>query len=101
MMEPDFLTKSFGKKWQYKSLTKDLVLMGHSYGGTTALGSADKCFQAKAVIGLDPWFFPYAGDKGLKTGDYQECLIVMTEHFPVEIKKYVTPSEFDQVADQN
>jgi len=100
IMEPNFLTSTFGKRWQYKSLTKDLVLMGHSFGGITALGAADKCFQAKAVIGLDPWFFPYAGDKGLKSGDYQETLIVMTENFPKEIKKYLTPAEYDHVADQ-
>ena len=70
IMEVDFLTKSSGKKWQYKKLTKDLVLMGHSFGGITALGAADKCFQAKAIVGLDPWFFPYNGEEGLKSGDY-------------------------------
>lgn len=36
--------------------------MGHSYGGITAHGSAARCPKAKAIISLDPWFFPHAED---------------------------------------
>lgn len=36
--------------------------MGHSYGGITVHGSAITCPKAKAVISIDPWFFPHAED---------------------------------------
>lgn len=39
---------------------EDIVLMGHSFGGVTALYSAllDLGETFKAVIGLDPWLYP-------------------------------------------
>ena len=39
----------------------DLILGGHSFGGITAITTAAKLpenSQPKAVMTLDPWFFP-------------------------------------------
>lgn len=36
--------------------------MGHSFGGITVLGAASDCTPAKAVIAMDPWFYPHAKD---------------------------------------
>lgn len=35
--------KVLGTTWENVTLTKDLVLMGHSFGGMTALGASSKC----------------------------------------------------------
>jgi dipeptidyl aminopeptidase/acylaminoacyl peptidase len=56
---------SFGPKWKLARLSDDLVIMGHSYGGITVHGSAISCPKAKAVISIDPWFFPHAEDEVL------------------------------------
>lgn len=39
---------------------EDIILMGHSFGGVTALYSSlvDTEYNFKAVIALDPWLFP-------------------------------------------
>jgi hypothetical protein len=37
--------------------------MGHSFGGITALGAAKNCEMARAVIALDPWFYPHKNDE--------------------------------------
>ena len=50
-------------------LTEDIILMGHSFGGITALGASSLCPKAKATIGLDPWFFPHKEDN-IKCGDH-------------------------------
>jgi hypothetical protein len=45
--------------------------MGHSFGGITVLGAAKKCKKAKAVIAMDPWFFPHLKDgESLGTADH-------------------------------
>jgi platelet-activating factor acetylhydrolase len=50
-------------EWSKSSLTDQLVLMGHSFGGITVYGAAKDCRQAKAIIGIDPWFYPHSKDK--------------------------------------
>lgn len=58
IMAAGFL-KSVSIDWSKAKLTKQLVLMGHSFGGITVLGAAKDCTHAVAVVGLDPWFFPH------------------------------------------
>lgn len=41
--------------------------MGHSFGGITVLGAASKCPNVKAVISMDPWFFPHSKTENLVT----------------------------------
>jgi dipeptidyl aminopeptidase/acylaminoacyl peptidase len=57
-MKPGFLG-TIDPLWSKSVLDDKLVLMGHSFGGITVLGAAENCKQAKAVISLDPWFFPH------------------------------------------
>ena len=78
-MEEGFLRGSFGQKWKDVRLTSDLVLLGHSFGGITALGVAATCDEVKAVIALDPWFFSHMFDK-IGCGD-KKFMVVLTEHF--------------------
>lgn len=54
-----WILASFGPDWKQVKLTNNLVLMGHSFGGITSLAAGEKCLQAKAIIALDPWFFPH------------------------------------------
>jgi dienelactone hydrolase len=67
-------------------LSKDLVIMGHSFGGISVLGAAADCEPAKAVIALDPWFYPHVKDS-INAADHQKSLVVMTERFPIFVKK--------------
>lgn len=59
--------------------------MGHSFGGISVFGSAKNCLQAKAVIGLDPWFYPHKDDK-IGGADHQKFLIVMNDTFPKAVR---------------
>ena len=61
VMAPGFL-KSISLDWKDAKLTRQLVLMGHSFGGITVLGAAKDCKHAVAIISLDPWFFPHKDD---------------------------------------
>jgi hypothetical protein len=69
----EVMSKSFmstlNSEWAKVTLTQDLVLMGHSFGGITALASVASCKKAKAVIVLDPWFYPHMNST-LKTSDH-------------------------------
>lgn len=76
-----WILASFGPDWKPAQFTDNLVLMGHSYGGITALGAAEQCQKAKAIVALDPWFFPHYQDE-IKAADSQQTLVVMTEDFP-------------------
>ena len=69
--------RSISLDWSRAKLTKNLVLMGHSFGGITALGAAKDCSHAVAVVGLDPWFFPHKDDQ-IGARDNQKTLIIMT-----------------------
>lgn len=60
--------------------------MGHSFGGISVLGAASDCIPAKAVIALDPWFYPRNKDR-IGSADHQKSLIIMTEYFPKAVKK--------------
>lgn len=53
-MENGFL-RSVSIDWSKCELTRDLVLMGHSFGGATVMGAVGDCPHAAAVIALDPW----------------------------------------------
>lgn len=58
VMQPGFVG-SVSLDWKNKvKLTSDLVILGHSFGGITALGAAKDCDAAKAVCVMDPWFWP-------------------------------------------
>lgn len=49
----------FGSDWKGLKLSENLIFYGHSFGGITALSAATKCEKVKAIVSLDPWFFPY------------------------------------------
>ena len=62
VMKLGFL-KTISLEWHQAKLSRNLVLMGQSFGGITVLGASADCEHAKAVISLDPWFFPKLNDK--------------------------------------
>jgi len=68
--------------------TRNIVAVGHSLGGTTAiaLGRLDK--RVAAVISLDPWYYPVQGDieKGKFKFDHNSppLLIIPTSSFPAK-----------------
>jgi hypothetical protein len=68
VMAAGFL-RSVSIDWTDARLTKQLVLMGHSFGGITVFGAAKDCKHAVAIVGLDPWFFPHKEDK-IGAGDH-------------------------------
>ena len=39
--------------------TNNIIVMGHSFGGITALGAIVEDKRIRSAIGLDPWFFPH------------------------------------------
>ena len=39
-----------------------LVVSGHSFGGATALKVSHTDRRSKAVLTMDPWFFPFKKD---------------------------------------
>ena len=53
--------EEFGKDWADAHFT-DPIVMGHSFGGTTALSIGEIETKVKAVIALDPWFYPRIKD---------------------------------------
>lgn len=57
-------------------------------------GAAKNCKQAKAVVGLDPWFYPHSKDT-IGAADHQKLLIVMTEKFPGAVKTAKGSNEMD------
>jgi alpha-beta hydrolase superfamily lysophospholipase len=85
VVQPGFVG-SVSLDWKNKvKLTSDLVILGHSFGGITALGAAKDCDAAKAVCVMDPWFWPKK-DETFGAADHQKTFIVMTEHFPKFLK---------------
>ena len=62
IMRPGFLSSIFSE-WTNSTLTDQLVLMGHSFGGISVFGAAKLCKQAKAIVGIDPWFYPHSRDE--------------------------------------
>lgn len=62
ILVPDGL-RFFGQNWAHTKLSQNLVLIGHSFGGTTMLKAAKLIPEAKAIISLDPFMFPLSNDK--------------------------------------
>jgi hypothetical protein len=85
IMSPKFPI-SVSEDWGDRNATfsKNLVLMGHSFGGITVLGAAKDCKHAAAIIALDPWFWPHCNDV-IGAADNQKVLMVMSEHFPAAV----------------
>lgn len=65
-------------------MTENAVVMGHSFGAITVLGSIANIPEAKAGISLDPWFFPHKEDQ-ISCGD-KKVVVCMTENWDHEIK---------------
>lgn len=82
---PEFL-ESICLDWKHNSLAGPLVLMGHSFGGISALGALFDCSEARACCVMDPWFKPHREDQ-LCQNEFQNTLIVMTERFRNYLKK--------------
>lgn len=58
MSDPKFLAQfNFGA--EIKLDLENIVIAGHSFGGMTALSSAEMFPNVKASILLDPWFYTY------------------------------------------
>ena len=81
VMSKSFLS-ALNTEWSKVTLSQDLVFMGHSFGGITALASVANCKKAKALVVMDPWFYPHLNSGvTLKTADHQKSLIMMSEYF--------------------
>jgi dienelactone hydrolase len=73
------------------------MLMGHSFGGGSALAAAEKT-QAKAIMVFDPWLFAVHKEKGIKAGPAQKTCVVMSEKWEPSMAKWskgelTTPGE--------
>lgn len=62
---------------------EDLVMMGHSFGGATALNTISKRQEFKYCILLDPWMFPIK-DEELYKKVQQPILFINTQTFHIE-----------------
>lgn len=58
-------------------------MMGHSFGGATALNTVSKRKEFKYCILLDPWMFPIK-DEELHTKVHQPILFINTQTFHIE-----------------
>lgn len=61
----------------------DLIMMGHSFGGATALSTVSKRKEFKYCILLDPWMFPIK-DEELYKRIQQPILFINTQTFHIE-----------------
>ena len=52
--------------------------MGQDFGGLTVLKVAQKCQRAKAIVAIDPWFYPAHRDRSLKVADHQSSLVIQS-----------------------
>lgn len=62
---------------------ENLVMMGHSFGGATALNAVSKRKEFKYCILLDPWMFPIK-DEELHKKVQQPILFINTQTFHIE-----------------
>lgn len=70
--------------------------MGHSFGGITSLSAGQNIDRVKAIISLDPWYFPFLNHKDeLKPLD-KKTLILMTENWDKELTRYADPNYYKQ-----
>lgn len=60
-----------------------LIIMGHSFGGATALNTLSKRKEFKYCILLDPWMFPIK-DEELHKKVHQPILFINTQTFHIE-----------------
>ena len=56
VMRKSFLT-TLNSECTKVTFSQDLVFMGHSFGGITALASVASCERAKALVVLNQWFY--------------------------------------------
>lgn len=85
----DFELAQFKDRLNLTSLT----MMGHSFGGATALLTLGQDCRFKFGVILDPWMFPLKGESNLPSTIKQPLLFVATETFHVAtnfhaVKKY-------------
>ena len=74
--------RSLSIDWSKCELSRDLVLMGHSFGGVSVLAAAGNCPHAVAVIALDPWFHPRVGED-IGAGAKAKILIIWSHNFDI------------------
>lgn len=76
-------SRKFGEPWLDIKFS-NITLFGHSFGGITVLGAGIEQ-KVKAVISMDPWWFPHYKDENVNVHDSCKSLIIMNEKFPDEI----------------
>lgn len=62
---------------------ENLIMMGHSFGGSTALNTVSKRKEFKYCVLLDPWMFPIKDEELHKTV-HQPILFINTQTFHIE-----------------
>ena len=70
-----------------------LIVSGHSFGGITALGATCEDNRVKAVVALDPWFFPHfkelnASKFKIRCANQSSCLIVTEGYYSYNADRY-------------
>lgn len=83
----DIVPSKQGNGFKFEDLvgnidTDNITMIGHSFGGATALLSMSKRPELKQGILLDPWMFPVKGE-GLPEKLKQPLLFINTETFHV------------------
>ena len=79
---------------------KGVAVIGHSFGGITALHAGINNKQVKAVVSLDPWYLPV--HKLVESKRYHlsnkspPTLIINTEDFPNMCEKGIGLHIYDQ-----
>lgn len=73
-----------------------LVVSGHSFGGITALASAARDTRIKAILTMDPWYYPYTDRmEKLKIQKPIPILINLSESFVKQCALYSYDYEVD------
>ncbi|EAR90798.1 platelet-activating factor acetylhydrolase (macronuclear) [Tetrahymena thermophila SB210] len=80
--------------------TNNIVLMGHSFGGVTAVQAGMENKKFKAIIGLDPWLYPQK-DSVLTKKYNNPILIINTETFAEKNSYYRLNEKCQEIYDSS
>ena len=66
--KPEFMKKIFNSEVTTEIDLDQIFMAGHSHGGMTSMVVGTQESRIKAVISLDPWFFPFSEE--IKKDDF-------------------------------
>jgi platelet-activating factor acetylhydrolase len=69
------------KQFKGRLLTERLILMGHSFGGSTCLAAAQEYQNVKCCVVWDPWMFPMPEPSLTITRTDIDTLLIINEMF--------------------